>query len=379
MIRILPLTSDLHREMSDPDRDPFLLSVRSSLKEDIEITDDPSGSPLVYIRTGGTENQFRTLGIEGNVRILTSGSSNSLAASMEILAFLRRKGQSGEILHGSPEEIAGKIRGGCPQAPGQGSCPAEEQAHETEDRFVKGMPGIDLKGIRLGVIGRPSDWLIASDVDYRAVREKLNAHLVDIPLQELIDAVPASCTVFEGSEAIGTGLRTIIDRYHLGGLTLRCFDLLGTLHNTGCLALARLNAEGIPCSCEGDIPALLTMAWLLQERGCPGFQANLSRIEDGNRLLFAHCTVPLDMTLSHRYTTHFESGIGTAIKGELPLREVMICKISPELDKMACIPGRIVENRAEPKLCRTQIIVESEGAADYFLKYPLANHHVIGF
>ena len=35
-------------------------------------------------------------------------------------------------------------------------------------------------------------------------------------------------------------------------MTVRCFDLLGRIGTTGCLALAILNAEGIPAACEGD-------------------------------------------------------------------------------------------------------------------------------
>lgn len=321
---------------------------------------------IIYVRTGGTEGLFKALGLEGDIKILTSGKSNSLAASMEILSWLRQQGRKGEIIHGSPEYIASRIFAPA-AALGEGS------------GHVKKMGKEDLGGIRLGVIGQPSDWLISSDVDYAKVKEKFNAELVDVPISELIGAVKAKdidLASFAGSEAIYEALKGIVAKYRLGGLTLRCFDLLDTVHNTGCLALARLNAEGIPSSCEGDIPALISMAIMQKRCGCPGFQCNLSRIE-GDRLLFAHCTIPLNMVTSFRYTTHFESGIGTAIKGELPLGDVVIFKLSPDLDSCVEIPGRIIENRAEASLCRTQIVVEAPGAASYFLTAPLANHHIV--
>ena len=70
---------------------------------------------LIYVRTGGTEGIFRRLLPELQRRssrpfyLLTSGQSNSLAASMEILSYLRQQGLEGEILHGQASYIAGRI------------------------------------------------------------------------------------------------------------------------------------------------------------------------------------------------------------------------------------------------------------------------------
>ena len=111
--------------------------------------------------------------------------------------------------------------------------------------------------------------------------------------------------------------------YSLSGLTIRCFDLLDTVHNTGCLALARLNAEGVLSTCEGDIPLLVSMMIAKRKTGNTGFQCNLSRI-DGDELLFAHCTAPLDMLDGYEYDTHFESGLGTAIRGKIKTGEAFI-------------------------------------------------------
>ena len=38
-------------------------------------------------------------------------------------------------------------------------------------------------------------------------------------------------------------LKTILQRHDLQGFTIRCFDLLTSIHNTGCVALAQLNSE----------------------------------------------------------------------------------------------------------------------------------------
>ena len=103
------LSSNLHSEVAfEASREPFIQAIEAiagSIPEDI-----------IYVRTGGTEGLFRQqfftggrLSIPEPVRLLTSGKSNSLAASMEILSFLNLHGCRGEILHGTPEYIAERI------------------------------------------------------------------------------------------------------------------------------------------------------------------------------------------------------------------------------------------------------------------------------
>lgn len=378
-IALYTITSGLHSEVIDDfSREPFILDIQSALGQDIifrgaDFRDyGTHDRDLIYVRTGGTEGIFKTLDVPGYVRLLTSGKSNSLAASMEILSYLRQNGRSGEIIHGSTDYIVSRIIAEC------GSTPAQASSDGQHSPLLP-LPPVDFGGARLGVIGHPSDWLISSDVDYEKASSKLGLELVDIPISELIDEVSVfqgDMRSFEGSEAIFDALLRIVERRHLSGLTLRCFDLLDTLHNTGCLALAKLNAMGIPSSCEGDIPALVTMMLARKLTGVSGFQCNLSCV-DGEELLFAHCTVPLDMVTGYRYDTHFESGIGTAIKGELPLGPVTIMKVSPDLEFMVAIPGEIIRNQSEAGLCRTQIVVNVPSGGQYFLTSPLANHHVV--
>ena len=386
MISLYTLTSTLHKEMVRNAADePFIKEIEDTLGERFIFRGEDYSTygtaypDIIYVRTGGTEGLFKALGLrpESPVLLLTSGRSNSLAASMEILSWLHQQGIPGEILHGNAEYIAGRIRDLAARV--RTGIPADEPGEGS--RFVTSLPSADLGGIRLGVIGKPSDWLISSNVDYAKAKSRLNAELIDIPMTELLSRIPSEgvdLRSFAGSEAIYDALLGIIRDYRLGGLTLRCFDLLDTVHNTGCLALARLNAQGIPSSCEGDIPALLSMAYLQQTTGCPGCQCNLSRCT-GDELLFAHCTVPLNMVDSYGYDTHFESGIGTAIKGELPSGDVEIFKIAPDLEHCVRIPGRLLRNTSEPDLCRTQTVVSAPGAASYLLRAPLANHHILHF
>lgn len=122
---------------------------------------------LIFVRTGGTEGLFKDVfpSLEGRIVLLTSGKSNSLAASMEILSYLNQQGREGEIIHGSASYIAGRIT-----------------------TLAKvGMARKKLEGQNLGIIGRPSDWLISSDPDKEAMKAKLGINLVDIDIEELIE------------------------------------------------------------------------------------------------------------------------------------------------------------------------------------------------
>lgn len=393
-VTLYSLTSDLHSEVaSTASREPFIKSIEAALGENFV---EKGGDLIIYVRTGGTEGIFRSLFMKDGalcipepVRLLTSGLSNSLAASMEILSYLNLHGIRGEILHGSPEYIAGRIRSGASStaAPGE----------ETAGRFVRSVkPGRILEGVRLGVIGRPSDWLISSDVDYVRARDVLGLELVDVSMEELLDEIGHHSHPDAGVQALNApkygkpipesdlsdsldiygALLRLIAKYRLNGLTIRCFDLLAAVHNTGCMSLALLNSEGFTATCEGDVPAMISMAIARKLSGCPGFQANLSRAWDDN-LLFAHCTVPLGMTRSWAYDTHFESGFGVAVHGEIPEGPVTLFKLSPDFGRAFICEGEILRNEYGGSLCRTQIVVKAPGAVSYFLREPVGNHHII--
>lgn len=401
MYTLYSLTSGLHSEtVAEPADERFIQDIEKALGEAFKFgrTDfseySRTRNNIIYVRTGGTEGIFKSIFCkEGSlnipdgmpVRLLTSGKSNSLAASMEILSFLNRAGWPGEILHGSAEEIALRLRGGFTKG---------GKNHVKEYDM-----GRILEGYKVGVVGKPSDWLISSDVDYAVAKERLGVEIVDIDINELVGLAEEpdrkwleglklnppnkpkfgksiSGKDFSGSMDIYCAMKTLVERYGLAGVSLRCFDLLTALGNTGCMALAILNSQGVVATCEGDIPTLLSMCIAHQKFGISGFQANLSRI-DGDKMLFAHCTVPLNMVEEYSYDTHFESGIGVAVHGVLPAGAARIFKLSPDCSEMFLEDVEILENQYNDCLCRTQILVDAPGLADYFLRSPIGNHHVI--
>ena len=347
---------------------------------------------LIFVRTGGTEGIFRRLlpqlcqqapGLP--FYLLASGTNNSLAASLEILSYLHQQGLKGEIIHGTPSVVGQRIR-------------RLSQVWKARAQ---------LRGMRLGIIGAPSDWLIASQADPSTVAERWGIELVDIPIQELQERFGALPEVSYGewekickspgmpqqhpaspgiqknipdALRIYHALQEMVDGYRLNGLTLRCFDLLGTLHNTGCLALSMLNTQGVTSSCEGDVPALISMVIAQALIGYPGFQANPARIDtETGELCFAHCTIPFCMVGEFALDTHFESGIGVGIRGIMPNGAVTIFKASANEHQHYAAEGQLIASPSEPQLCRTQQVIRLNHKEDasYFLTRPIGNHHII--
>ena len=400
-IPLYTLVSSLHAEaLDDVSQDPFIQAIEKEGNVSFDVRGNDFSrwnvweNSLIYIRTGGTEGLFREVypQLQGRIRLLASGKSNSLAAAMEILSFLRSEGREGEILHGSTDYIAGRILKG--MAPAASACQLTKGTAEGKRISVS---ACDIRPMRLGVVGRPSDWLIASEANRTALKERAGITLVDIPMQELLDGIREvendvmgltelpfpirmdyDGTVLDGALNIYGALKKLIGKYSLDGLTVRCFDLLTTVHNTGCLALAILNAEGVCSACEGDVPALVSMMVARRVAGTSAFQANPSRIDPATgTFVFAHCTAPLDMLRRYEYDTHFESGIGVAVRGELPCGTVTLFKISPDMSRCFVREGELQRNLKEKNLCRTQVQIHMDNAAEYFLSRPIGNHHII--
>jgi len=368
-INIYPIVSPLHEKSIEDITNSFLSRLAEEGGDDFRLCElshlYDGDIALVLVQSGGSEAKFLEIlpKLQSPIYLLTHGTNNSLAASMEILSYLNNHEIPAMILHGKESSIIAEI-------------------HRIHSHTVTST-------VNLGVIGKPSDWLISSDVNHEHVLQKMNVKLIDISMDELISDYHKSenellstdvfldynQTELKKAKQVYYAMNQLIHKYQLSGLTIRCFDLLDTIHTTGCLGLSLLNQRGIIGTCEGDIPSMLSMYCMNQIVGQSGFQANPSKIE-GSRITFAHCTVPLNMVEKYHLTTHFESGIGVAIKGEMLLGDVTIFKLSSDLSRYYVEEGKLIENLNRNDLCRTQIVVELP-STQYFLHRSLGNHHII--
>ena len=338
----------------------------------------------VMIATGGVENLFKriwsAIDVEmtcsplGNktVTMIADGRNNSLAAALEILTWLGNNGMEGRILHGTNDEIISAIV-------------------ETHGRA-------SLRG-RIGLFGQPSDWLIASSVNRDFLYQRYGIETIDIDLQRLIDGIknvpqteaekvaqammrrakavqePSDVDMVEAAKAY-LAIKRICQEERLGAMTIRCFDIVKACGTTSCLALALLNDEGIVAGCEGDMQTLLSM--LLAKRLCGevAFMANPSQLTDETSML-AHCTIPLTMCNETIVRSHFESGMGVAIQGLLPLTDYTLFKWGGlKLDRYFVTEAKAIKTPYSNHFCRTQITL-NVNLKPYLLQQSIGNHHVI--
>jgi len=366
--------NDLSREINIEEIDKEVLN--SEKKEEYDLI-------TIFVKTGGTENLFKDIfdKLEGPTVLIATSLHNSLAASMEILSWIQTQGREGRILHGKPVEIANKLKN-------------IVTVNKTIDK---------ISNSKLGVIGEPSDWLIDSHINKNIVKDKWGLDVVDIPMQEVIKEYnnikeeqaekltnefsrkavsikePTKNDLIKAAK-VYYALKNIVNKYELNALTIRCFDLVTELKTTGCLALSLLNNEGIVAGCEGDVPAAVSMMIINYLTDNIPFMANpVSLNTNKNKVKFAHCTIATNSVDDYIIRSHFETGIGVGIQGELSKGDITLFKLGGSaLDHVVYKNAKLINNLNSEFACRTQILVDFKNDdINYFLTNPIGNHHII--
>ena len=343
----------------------------------------PEGTTMVLVGSGGVEEMVKANidRLPHYVVLIADGLKNSLAASLEILSWMRQNDRHGRVLHGPVSFIMQGI----------------DDYAAAHDAISK------LHGKRVGVIGKPSGWLIASGVEYATMRERWGVEMVDVPLDEVVEGYEAfaadevqDITDEFINKAVGVkepsrdevvkamrlyrSVKGIVERYRLDAFTLNCFDLIPTTHTTGCVALALLNQEGIPAGCEGDEQTLLTMLAVQAATGEMTFMANPSKILDNaaHEMVFAHCTIAPAMTDRYIVRDHYESLSGVAVEGIFEPMDMTVIKCGGwGMERFFISKAQLLECTTNPNMCRTQLHLRLDEPLDYFLERSIGNHHVI--
>ena len=337
---------------------------------------------VIYIETGGVEYQFiqHFEELPRPILLLANDRNNSLPAAMEISACLRQEGAKYELLYGETDEIVRKLQ-------------LYTDCFTIQHSFI---------GKKIGVIGTPSSWLIASSVDYLIAKRRWGVEYTDIPLKTVFSyysqtkdkdveadteallshaSISHECTPQDVVKAMRLyhALRRICQENDLKALTLSCFKILERLSVSGCLALSLLNDEGIVSGCEGDLQAIFSMLFAKEVSGSACFMGNISSIRlKENEISMAHCTIGTHLTDKFCLRSHFESNKSVAVQGWVPEKGVTVLRCGGEcLDEYFLSSGTILENTDYPYCCRTQLRIKLDSPVDYFLKRPLGNHHII--
>ena len=337
---------------------------------------------LLIVGTGGTEDQIldrwtaRQIanGMEPAL-LVAHKTDNSLPAALETLAAIhQRRGRGRIIMADQIDEIW--------------------QAVEDQAAFLA------LRSSRIGVVGEPSDWLVASSPPAAIVRERWGPTLVPLATTSLLEApgdtevavelgrrwrerdasrsIPAAEVRLAAS--LHQPLVALIEERDLDAVTVRCFDVLGPVQTSGCVALAELNDTGVVAGCEGDVVSTVTMMWARELLHTASWMANPSDIDtETGEMLLAHCTVAPSLVTDVALATHFESGLGVGIAGTFDEQPVTLVRLGGrDLDQAWIVDGDITASGHAPHLCRTQVTVAAEpDAVAQVLDRPLGNHIVV--
>jgi len=351
-----------------------------------------SADPLVIlVGTGGTEAEIlrlhgaRQAAAPGDPLLLvTHPAHNSLPAALEALARLRQDGARGRIVH----------------LPGPDDAPALARLSAAVDDLCAFRR---LHRSRVGLVGAPSDWLVASVPDAAAVRRAWGPETVAVDLGGVLEAVGAApdgrAEALAASFAAGaaatrepdapalrraacafSALADLAARERLDAVAVRCFDLVTRRGTSGCLALAELNDRGTVAACEGDLASAVAMLWVRELLGTASWMANPVHADPGSGLLrLAHCTIPRSLVAGFALRSHFESGKGVALAGRLPPGPVTLVRLGGRaLEQAFVAEGHAVPATPREDLCRTQVDVTlAPGEVAELLARPLGNHLVL--
>jgi L-fucose isomerase-like protein len=172
-------------------------------------------------------------------------------------------------------------------------------------------------------------------------------------------------------------VKSLVEQGGYSGVAIDCFPYLVKYRVTPCLALAVLNAMGVVAACESDLASLALMIISRELTGYTGWIAN-STVFTGNRALFSHCTVAVNMIKRGKVVSHFESGYPYALSGELVDNVYTYVSMSRDYSVIVADTGKLVASGLLYKnMCRTQSILETEFNAEIIPLYAPANHHVL--
>ena len=352
---------------------------------------DDDEALVVLVGTGGTEagilrlHAARQASSPGEPLLLvTHPAHNSLPAALEALARLRQDGARGRIVH----------------LPGPDDAPALARLAEAVDDLCALRR---LRRSRIGLVGAPSDWLVASVPDAAAVRRTWGPEVVAVDLGGVLEAVGAppderavalAASFDAGATATrepdpgalrqaASALPALADLaagQRLDAIAVRCFDLVTRRGTSGCLALAELNDRGTVSACEGDLASAVAMLWVKELFGTASWMANPVHADPGSGLLrLAHCTIPRSLVTSWELRSHFESGKGAAVAGSLRPGPVTLVRLGGRgLEQAFVAEGQAVPSSPREDLCRTQVDVTLAPAdVAEILARPLGNHLVL--
>jgi len=352
------------------------------------------GTAIYFVITGGTENTIldyynkrSDAGFNEPLLLITHSENNSLPAAIELLARCQQDGKSGRIVH---------LQG------------PDDRSGLTDLITVLNYARVQqyFHAARIGLIGAPSDWLVASQPNIEEVNQSWGIHIIPLSMTEIETRMQGThnnevANIAEEFTGKSTGvrepvtgdiddavrvylaLRALVQKEQLTALTVRCFDLVINNRTTGCFALSQLNDDGIIAACEGDLVSTIGMLLVNKLLDIIPWMANPATIDKTqNSVILAHCTIARGLVRQYQLRSHFESGLGVGIAGALPTGPVTLLRIGGrQMELLWLAEGNIINNGNSENLCRTQVEIKlnNQYPISELLVKPLGNHIILVF
>lgn len=194
-----------------------------------------------------------------------------------------------------------------------------------------------------------------------AMQFKKNAmQVMEVTDEYFVDAMRAHAAV-----------EKMMERYGADAITIECLQLK---HRKPCISFALNNGALVPCGCENDLNATLTMMlgrWLL-DRG--GFQHNPEFDTSENRYFGAHCTCtwklhgPQGDSQKYLVRPFFHQLPKTAALDVqwTPGEPVLLAKYLSGQDSLACWTGKVIASPTSPPTggCATRVLLDIDRVDD---------------
>ncbi len=323
---------------------------------------------VIFFITGGSEKEATEITAKmSHVGMWAHEEDNSYASATETKAYLDIHGKTSFLTDIRDEDFPQKVK-------------YLQQIINTSET---------LNNKQLGLIGRVSDWLVASDVSETTLKERFGIDLVPISWAALPSFKKCKRSedfdqqyntgenpkLIAASQVHSLMQKTIHDNL-LDAITVECFPLVKEKGVTACLSLALLNDRQIPAGCEGDLTSITGMMFARSLLGEIPWMANINKVTP-ETAKFAHCTIPASKVNEFTIPTHFETDLSTAIQGDLKAETLTVFRFDAELKKMFLSLAQVISRPKSPNACRTQIEVKMPPEDLHKLReHPLGNHHL---
>ena len=365
-IIVLGFVSPLHK-----DKVPVVQGIDKIITSIDELKDLNIGNSLVVavILSGGVSRLVSELVSTNMVRrvvLVSHPGFNSLASALDARALLRDLGVDSGIIHiNDLRELSSALKVARAIARIIGSKVAllgldtkTSISRAFEGRFNAKVDVIGMDAFERLVEG--ADEAVALEFA-RSMRERIR---FEVGYDKLIEV-----------GRIYAAIRSLYSKYD--ATAINCFPYLIRHRVTPCLALARLNEEGLIAACEADLRALFSMILAKELTGYSGWIANVNHVE-GSTVTMSHCTIALNMIRNPRVLTHFESGYPYGLTGELGFNEVTGISVSSDFRRMGVFTAKVVNSGLmSNNMCRTQAVLNLGVNASRVVKLAPYNHHVI--